>query len=197
LVLLSLLLLIVPGTVRLASRASGTAAALVSGSERAVTAGFLRQTLSEAMPVIEPDREGALTVAFKGDAAATEFIAPLANGPAGGGLYRVRLSFEPSSGGADQELVLRLFAHGGAVAADGPGAALDTRRLATELGEGAFRYLGPPPGKTAPEWSEAWARTDRLPDMVEISLVPRSRAGGGASSGATAVRVELRLRKRT
>jgi hypothetical protein len=183
-------MLIVPSTLRLAQRASITSATLISGADRDVTHEFLRRTLAEALPLVEPNAEGVLALAFSGDAQSLEFVAPLANGPAGGGLYRVRLLLETPDGGSGAGLAMQLRPLAPNSSSDGP-QSLETRMLEAGLASGSFRYLGTPAGKRVPEWSETWTHGVRLPDMVELPLVPR-----GAGTADAPLRVELRLRKR-
>ena len=192
LVLLALVMVIIPSTLRLAARASATSAALIEGSDSGLALAFIEQGLAEAMPLLERDADGQLAIAFTGDAQSVRFVAPLANGPAGGGVYRVRLHVDTGSDDTRPALVLRLFRlESGNVGDDGV-TPLEERRLVEGLASAEFRYFGVPSGKQSAEWSPAWSRKDRLPDLVEVLLTP-----AGANSPAAPLRVELKLRSRT
>jgi hypothetical protein len=55
----------------------------------------------------------------------------------------------------------------------------------------AFRYFGRKDRRATPAWQDARARTDALPDMVEMTITDTDR------KGASSLLVALRLRSRT
>ena len=175
-----------PSSLRLAKRAWETAAELDSGTNAGTAVTFLEARLAEAMPLFESDADGALKVAFTGTAQRLRFVAPLANGPQGGGLYRMDLGVAEREDGEGKVLSLRIFPYD----AKSTGAnAIEERQLLENLGAVRFRYFGATPESTVPVWSDAWEKTDRLPDLVEVLLSDRDGA-------ARPIKVELRLRRR-
>ena len=48
----------------------------------------------------------------------------------------------------------------------------EERSLGHSAGRLHFRYFGPLQFGQAPIWQDAWLRTDRLPDLVEIEATP-------------------------
>ena len=190
LAVLALAMVIIPSTLRLAARASATSVELIEGSDSSTAASFIERSLSEAMPVLQRDGEGKLTIAFSGEAQSVQFVAPLANGPAGGGIYRIGLFVEPDGAERGTVIVLRLYSHERNRSGPDAEKPLEERRLGRAAGE--LRYFGVPAGKTVAEWSSTWTRTDRLPDLVEVFLAPP-----GVDVPAAPLKVELKLRSRT
>ncbi len=190
LAVLALAMVIIPSTLRLAARASATSVELIEGSDSSTAASFIERSLSEAMPVLQRDGEGKLTIAFSGEAQRVQFVAPLANGPAGGGIYRIGLFVEPDGAERGTVIMLRLYSHERNRSGPDAEKPLEERRLGRAAGE--LRYFGVPAGKTVAEWSSSWTRTDRLPDLVEVQLTP-----AGADVPAAPLKVELKLRSRT
>lgn len=186
LTLLAMALVVVPSTLKLANRALATSERLSASSDARIEWDFVARHLAEAMPAMARDGDGKLAVAFSGDARNLTFLAPLASGPDGGGVYRVGLSFGAGGPSGGEVLELRLSPRGSAPPGEPAGARDEIRRIAIGTAAGAFRYFGVPAGKAEPEWLDAWTRTDRLPDLVEI-----------AAGTAVLVRAEMRLRLRS
>ena len=186
LMLLAMIMALVPSTLRLAKRAWETAAELDGATNTGAGVTFLEARLAEAMPLFESDADGALKVAFTGTSQSLRFVAPLANGPQGGGLYRMDLGVIAGVDGDSKSVALRIFPYDskstGAVA-------IEERQLLENLGAVRFRYFGATPESTVPLWSDTWTKTDRLPDLVEVSL-------GDRDGAARPIKIELRLRRR-
>ena len=191
LMLLAMIMALIPSTLLLGKRAWETAAKLDSGLESTTAVNFVEQRLAEAMPLFDRDADGALTIAFTGSTQALSFVAPLASGPLGGGLYRMYLGVQRGEDGGGAALALRLFPYQPQFSET---AMIEERRLIDNLETVRFRYFGATPDSPAPHWSDTWARNDRLPDLVEMTLAARDGIAG--SSNERPLRVELRLRRR-
>lgn len=191
LALLAMMMVIIPSTIRLASRASTTATEMVSSGDNAAALTFLRQRLTEAVPLIESDSEGKLQVAFNGDAQSLMFVTSIAHGPTGGGFYRVKLSIVREDPESPAALDLAISPNPPAGSATSPTAATDTRRIAAGLSTASLRYFGTAESGSAPEWTTAWSGRDRLPDIVELQLAPIDTRYRLASP----LTVELKLRR--
>jgi prepilin-type N-terminal cleavage/methylation domain-containing protein len=189
LVLLSFLLLVVPSTLRLATRATLTSQDLMTEWDRAAALSLVRRTLSEAMPLVEGDADGKAGIAFAGDATSLTYVAPLENGPQGGGLYRISIGI--ARGGIDEPSVLG-FSLAPYVRTARPGdtpAAVERRALVKGLTGGELRYFGAARGKPGSEWQREWSHRDRLPQLVEIELAT-------SAGSSPPIRVELQLAPR-
>ncbi len=198
LTVLAMLVALIPGALRIANRAWTTSQALVSETESASALLFVEQHLAGAMPLIETSEEGANSIAFEGGAQSLRFVATLENGPLGGGLYKMELAAPSGVAPSDaalksSQLVLRLFAFSRVRSSEQTAAPIEDRTLLSGLESARFRYFGAQALRRDPEWSETWTSPDRLPDLVELTIVPR----GAPSAAPQTIRVELRLRTRT
>lgn len=187
LTLLALIMILLPGTIRLAARASNESAKLIQASEGSEVLGFIRQSIAQTMPVLARDEDGVISVAFRGDAQSVEYVAPLAYGPAGGGLYRMQLRFVQPEGGSSSALMLALAPY-----RDGEQVLPESRRLIEGVAAGGIRYYGVPAGRRIPEWSSAWKSRDRLPDLIEIDM----KLEHSDAAAMAPLRIEPRLRRR-
>lgn len=187
LTLLALMMMLLPGTIRLAARASVESTKLIESTQGEDVLGFIRQTIAETMPVLEGDQEGAVSVAFRGDAKSVDYVAPLTYGPSGGGLYRMRLRFVKNAGNARSSLMLDLAPY-----RRDDRTFPESRRLFESVASGDIRYFGLQMGSPLPQWSSAWTRSDRLPDLIEIDI-KRQHPNAGA---IVLLRIEPRLRRR-
>ncbi len=193
LTVLAMLVALIPGALRIANRAWTTSQALVSETESASALLFVEQHLAGAMPLIETSEEGANSIAFEGGAQSLRFVATLENGPLGGGLYKMELAAPSGAALESSQLVLRLFAFSRVRSSEQTAAPIEDRTLLSGLESARFRYFGAQALRRDPEWSETWTSPDRLPDLVELTIVPR----GAPSAAPQTIRVELRLRTRT
>ncbi len=193
LTVLAMLVALIPGALRIAKRAWTTSQALVSETESASALLFVEQHLAAAMPLIETSEEGANSIAFEGRAQSLRFVATLENGPLGGGLYTMELAAPSDAGLQASQLALRLFAFSRVRSSQQTAAPIEDRALLSGLASARFRYFGSQALRADPEWSETWTSPDRLPDLVELTIVPRATP----SAEPQTIRVELRLRTRT
>jgi general secretion pathway protein J len=186
LTLLAMILMVLPGAFRTGHRGWETAALIEQRAASDASLEFLRHRLAEASPRFETDESGRAGISFSGRPDQMTFVAPASSGPAGGGLYRFTVKAVPSarSGASDLVVVMQPFRPNDS----GGGASNYEHRLASGVAAFGLRYFGSPVAGDAPVWSDAWARTDRLPDLVELS------APTGKSGGNSPLRIELKLR---
>ena len=192
LVLLALAMVIIPSTLRLASRAVTTSAELVEQTGDHAAMSFIEQTVAQAMPLFERDQDGNLQIAFKGERSGLSFVAPLTGGPAGGGLYLMRLQSAVNELTGLQSLDLNLAPFVASHGEEAEPPLPEQRRILGRLASAEFRYFGIAEGQSTPGWQQTWSRKDRLPDLVELTYVD-SRGGG---DNLTTLRIEPQLRPR-
>lgn len=170
LVALSLLALItafMPAAIKASSRAISSAALLRQNLTGMVTdLRFVEQRLAEAMPIYQSRSGNRALIAFTGTRDSVSFVAPVASGPHGGGLYRITLSVEPRGIRAEPALVLRTLPFPTGIEAP----ILEERTLRSALSGAAFRYLSTAAGAGDAIWQPTWTGQDRLPALVELSL---------------------------
>lgn len=183
LTILALLLAMLPGTLRLGKRAWETPGALADTPAVAALT-FAGQHLKRALPVFETSSAGLPRLAFSGTERGVRFIAELATGPRGGGLYRISIGSDAAASRPGVHLALYRGS------SDGTEMAAEQRDLSSAFDQLQFRYFGAPaPGEPA-QWQAAWDRQDRLPDLVDVvaTSVP------GSATKPFELRAEIKLR---
>jgi general secretion pathway protein J len=187
LALAALTMALLPGALRLGYRAWEAQGELEHASEASLALHAIEQRLAAALPVYEVEAESrAFSLVFRGTASMLEFVAATESGPAGGGLYRWRLT-PAKADGTGLSLLIAPYAPGGAAT---PG---ETRVLSRAGSAVRFRYLGLASTEAREaQWQESWTRADAMPIAVEIRLeaAPESRVA------ARRVVVALRLAAR-
>lgn len=184
LALFALILTLLPGSLKLGRRAWEAAGDIGDRANAEAALSFAGQRLAEAMPLVQAGPDGTLGLAFKGSARTVSFIAPFDGGPMGPGPYR--LEFDTPQ---DRAAVLRVFPP--KAARGEPDPPLLERSLGEDIAGLAFRYFGAPSAEEAKGWQPEWTRTDRLPDLIEMTATRLRPAGTAASP----TRVELKLRR--
>lgn len=169
LTLFSLVLLVLPGAFRTGKRGWETSALIEQSAASAAAADFLRHRIGEAAPFFDRDESGRSQLAFYGGAQELSFVAPAPSGPAGGGLYRFKLAAELGSNPGKLALVLRMSAY--RPQSDATQVALSDHVLMSSVSSFSLRYFGEQIAGEPPAWSDAWTRTDRLPNLVEVHAV--------------------------
>lgn len=172
LVLLAMLVALFPSVMRLTSRAWSTAAELEQGTGLETASMFIEQRLTEAMPLFDRDSDGSSRIAFTGEERLIRFVAPLASGPQGAGLYRLELRSAVDEEARGEALILRLFSYAPVFVEGTETSPLEQRSVARGLAGIQFRYFGAPSRGAAAVWSTSWVRRDRLPDIVELAAPP-------------------------
>jgi general secretion pathway protein J len=177
LVLLALVLALLAGVLRYARSTWDAAARLddLAGSDMAEA--FLRARLSEAMPLYEQRRAGAVRGLFRGAGDSMTFVAPAPNGPAGAGLYRYTLEAAAGGGGA-RALVVKLAPHLPLLSDSALDQLPEQHELMRSIRSLSFRYFGRGELMAEPGWHAAWTRTDIMPSLVEIAIARDDRDGG-------------------
>jgi general secretion pathway protein J len=183
LTILALLLAMMPSTLRLGKRAWETTGALEE-TPAAAALSFAAQSLKSALPVFQRDSSGLPHIAFDGTEQTISFVADLASGPSGGGLYRIDAGAPIAS--TDGPAV-RLSLYGPDTTAQATG--IEVRDLADSYSELRFRYFGSPAPGAPNQWQSSWHRSDRLPDLVDVVATPRTPAAANAQ-----YRTELKMR---
>jgi prepilin-type N-terminal cleavage/methylation domain-containing protein len=192
LVIVAFAMLLVPSAIKQAGRAKSTAAALISSGYSEASLAQLSGWIAEATPLLSKNSEGALQVAFSGAAQSMTFVAPIANGPLGAGLYQINISIEPDAIRSLRALVLRIAAHDPDSEVNADRARwLEERTLIANLGNASFLYFGRSSGKTTPDWSQQWNRSDAIPGSVVLNA---TRAN--TDKQTVLLSAELKLRNR-
>ncbi|MEQ1651645.1 MAG: prepilin-type N-terminal cleavage/methylation domain-containing protein [Hyphomicrobium sp.] len=183
LTILALLLAMLPGTLRLGKRAWETPGALADAPAAAALT-FAGQHLKSALPVFETNNSGLPRLAFSGTERGVRFIAELATGPRGGGLYRIDIGSDTAASRPGVRLALY---RGSSNEAE---SAVETRDLSSAFDKLQFRYFGASaPGEPA-QWQAAWDRQDRLPDLVDVVAT----GAPGSATKPFELRAEIKLR---
>ena len=172
LALLALTVALMPGTLRLGSRAWETRSDLERLSELASGLAILEQRIAEASPAFERSATGSIRISFTGDSHTLDFVSPTEIGRAGAGVYRYRL--EPHvhalAGGASRGLVLRMSLYGSSALAAAETGQDAARLLVPEHASVRFRYFGSQPAHQSPQWHHDWQRPDALPGLLEVTI---------------------------
>jgi general secretion pathway protein J len=170
LMLLTLIMSFIPGTLRIGQRVWETDDRFERRAGLAAFRRYVEQRLAEAIPIQQREESG-LRMEFTGEPDHLAFVAPAAAGPAGGGVYRFDLRRDGGPG-AVQPLVLSQSVYR---AAPRPSADASTMSMAHRstfrVADLSFRYFGVAQADEAPRWLPQWPRRDSLPDLVEISVV--------------------------
>jgi general secretion pathway protein J len=173
LAIIAMLLVMVPGTLRLGRRAWETPGQMNDNAGAAALA-FATERLKGAMPVYTTDTIGLPSLNFSGSEISLGFIADLAIGPQGGGLYRIEAGPDHATG----QLGVRLSLYRpSAIAAKADSLPGEWRDISPAYASLAFRYYGSPKPGQPPQWQANWPRRDRLPDLVDVLAMPRLTTG--------------------
>ncbi len=187
LTILALLLAMVPSTLRLGKRAWETPGGLEDAPAAAAFA-FAGQQLTSALAIYERDTNGLPHLVFEGTPERVSFVAELATGPSGGGLYRIDVGLPGSQPTATSGPALRLALFRSDAKLDKLKA--EERDLGGTYSNVTFKYFGSPAPDAPAQWQSTWPRADRLPDIID--MVAASRAP--AKDPDAQFRAELKLR---
>jgi general secretion pathway protein J len=185
--ILALVLAMLPGTFNLARRTWDATAVLDHHAKRDGARSFLQARLAEAMPIFEQVGAGAMQLVFTGSADTLSFVAPSANGPQGGGLYRFTLEVKSHGAAGHDALVVTIAPHVSVRARDSDAAPVEEHVLYEDVAGASFRYYGRKDlGSSSPAWQAGWTRRDALPDAVELSIT--------SGRSVRTILIELRLK---
>jgi general secretion pathway protein J len=183
LAILAMILAMVPSTLKLGQRAWQTSSQL-NDNPAAAAMVFTSDTLRSALPYYVRDRIGMTRIMFVGEPDRMSFVAELAHGPSGGGLYRIDAGAIAQQNGPAVSLTLLRDT------SENEAAPLDVRSLVGTYRAVEFRYFGVRAKGGKAEWASSWTRTDRLPDLVDIAAHPHD----GQLQPLFTKRTELMLR---
>jgi general secretion pathway protein J len=176
LVILTLILSFIPGTLRMGQRVWETEDRYAQRAALDSFRRYVEQRMTEAIPINVRDLRLGLHIEFTGEPGRVIFIAPAPAGPGGGGVYRFEL--RRAEGPEDyQPLLLRQSIYRipdlGAPPIDDralpPSAAMEHRSRSGVTGL-SLRYFGSPERGKPPQWQALWPRRDAVPDLVEITI---------------------------
>ena len=174
LVLMSLLLVLLFGGLRLASRSWDAGDAYGTRVEQMqLVENFLRRRISEVFPYrlrSNPNQPNAVFLGYAAASQGVQFVAPMPAAGARGGLYILRVGLAPSKHG--QALMLWRTPLGAAQPGDaGDSAANAPVILADRVGSVEFAYFGTPSGSNAPPaWHAEWQDATQPPRLVRMRL---------------------------
>jgi general secretion pathway protein J len=186
LVLLSLILLALPGALQLSRRTWELSDDLDRITATRAAMGFMEHRLAQAMPLYQRGIDGRLQISFWGRPDSVTFISPSSVGPTGGGLYQFELRGKPTDDGKTA-IVLGWSVYQ-AISDNANPPPSGERTLIPDAPGFRLRYFGSPKANVAPFWADTWTRNDIMPDLVKVTGIS---AGSGASADEV---IELRLR---
>jgi prepilin-type N-terminal cleavage/methylation domain-containing protein len=190
LMILSFILSLIPGTLRIGQRVWETDDAFEQRDSLNTFRRYLEDRLAEALPIYMRERSMSLRMEFTGEPGRVAFVAQASAGPAGGGMYR--FDFRREEGPGEQPLVLRqsLYRIADLTRPQSEAAAPPSMEHRSLIGvDGlSFRYFGAPERGKPPQWQTLWPRGDSLPDLIEMTIDV-----GGRSPGVEHSVVQLRL----
>ncbi|OYW53359.1 MAG: hypothetical protein B7Y80_08670 [Hyphomicrobium sp. 32-62-53] len=143
-----------------------------ASAQRALAA--LSDRIASAQPIFRTPASGLAELTFTGYPDRLRFVAEFADGPAGGGLYTVDLSLNPST----SNLVISLTPYGAGL--DDTYTPHITQLLPTQML--SLRYFGQKSRTGRSEWQSEWTQAARLPDLVELSISAANDPKSGHST---------------
>lgn len=178
LVLLSLILAMVPNTLRLARHAWQAGDRLADASSLDAVGARIEQAIAATVPVYETNDRARTALAFVGTSDALSFIASAPAGDASPRLLSHRLTVEPDAGARTVRLLLTLTP--ATTTGNDRRAEATTHVLTTGLDQFAIRYFGTSGADRAGPrtWQESWQNRSRLPELIEMSIRSTTRTGG-------------------
>ena len=157
------------GGLRLGVRTWETVGQRVETESRTqIVRAFLRRTLSQATPVLEPSERGQPRLLFAGDGESLSLVAPLADYLGLGGLQHLELAIEDMGADDGRRLVLTRTPYGppgGDPVADEP----ERHVLLEGVARIRFDYLRDS-GNGGREWTGSWADEPKLPVAVRLTV---------------------------
>jgi len=157
------------GGLRLGVRTWETVGQRVETESRTqIVRAFLRRTLSQATPVLEPSERGQPRLRFAGDEESLSLVAPLADYLGLGGLQRLDLAIEDMGADDGRRLVLTRTPYeptGGDAEEDEP----ERHVLLEGAARIRFDYLRDS-GDGGRDWTGSWADEPKLPLAVRLTV---------------------------
>lgn len=173
LLLMSMLLVLLFGGLRLASRSWDAGASYTDNvAQTQLVESFLRRKISEVFPFrikTSPSQPNAVFLGYGAGAHTLQFVAPMPAAGVRGGLYILRVGLAPSKKG--QALMLWRTPVGASDAAASDAGTDAPVMLADHVAELNFSYFGVQAGSNAPPaWYPEWPDPTRAPQLVRMRL---------------------------
>jgi prepilin-type N-terminal cleavage/methylation domain-containing protein len=143
------------------SRAKVIEAQMATRGDAVAVERHLRQTIGDMRNVFRGNRSGTAELAFVGEANSLEFVAPLNDRIAIGGLYALRYGLGEDGFALGYEVFRpndRAFQY------------KSNEVLLTDVSTVKFRYFGDPQDGTPAVWRNTWVKIPSLPSIIEVSL---------------------------
>lgn len=180
LTLLAAMLAMVPGTLRLASRAWQAQDGMDRISRIASARAALTHHLRQAMPLARTDTDAVSgSIDFTGAPDAVAFVAPAPQSAASSGLVAYRLHRTPPLGaGRAGDLVMTMQPRAGSAGdVATPSGVARSAVILEDVTDLSLRYFGAAERGGAGIWQDQWRERTRLPELVEVSIAIRGAAG--------------------
>jgi prepilin-type N-terminal cleavage/methylation domain-containing protein len=146
------------------SRAKAIEAQMAMRSDAVAVERHLRQTIGDMRNVFRSDKTGATELSFNGQANSVEFVSPLNDRIAVGGLYALRYA----SGDEGLTLGFEVFRPNNKSFAYG-----SHELLLGDVTKVSFRYFGDSQDGKPAVWRSTWVGISALPSIIEVTLERR------------------------
>jgi general secretion pathway protein J len=170
--LLALIMAAMPSVVQLARRTWESSQAIDAAGSQRIAERFLRDRIAQAMPLAQKRADGSAPVLFEGVADRVTFVAPSVDGPPGTGLFVFEVRSSRGSRG-EMTVLLAWRPYRPALNGDGGSESGGERIVLEDVTMFGLRYLGRQTATGERVWTEAWARSNALPELVELRIVSR------------------------
>ena len=169
LVLTALLMVAMPAALTLAKRTAAAGHELDRDAAIEAVAGFIEHRLSEATAIYDRGDDGRLHVIFKGDPDALGFVAPIKFVTGDAGLAKLDLKISSDEEGHNGlVMVWTPWRPQQSGEQPSPAPTSKSRLIVPDATKFEVRYLGSASASEKPAWTDAWTRTDAIPDLVEF-----------------------------
>ncbi len=134
--------------------------------ERELMLDFLIKRIAAARPVFQTSPSGLAELVFEGSPSQLVFVADFADGPSGGGPYRVDLTVRHSETSNLSEVVATITPY----PASGAGETVAHRTVIGTFRSATLRYWGRDPASGAETWLPTWPKSAGLPQLIALTL---------------------------
>lgn len=178
--LLGLILALLFGGFRLASNSWDAVEQRIERTNNEQLGRALTRRLLTQMQPVRWRKAPNLPIAFVGERNALRTLAPVTGQSGAGGLRVIELKGEDDDAADKGKGRRRLVLRHAPVRYDAPifSEGIDAAKsyvILDDLDTVEFSYFGPPKQGTAPVWQDAWANTERLPQLVRLRLGSREK----------------------
>ena len=167
LALLSLMLVVLFGGLRLGARSWDAAEAKLGRvGDCLLIQDFIRRQLQQAKPVLRNSQDKRVEIAFEGDFERLSFIAPLPIRRGQGGLYSFSLAVDE-----DEQLTIRYYPFDETADEIPDESKIDQEILLDNVAEITFEYFGTVDDTSQTRsWQDRWQDRQTLPMLVRLNL---------------------------